>query len=191
MNMNVQECWNKLWARPQARWRLGIPLGGILLLLLGMLALPAYNGMMYYTSTNEFCYGCHVGMDTVVEEYEASPHFFNRTGVKVTCADCHLPRATGPKILAKIEATADVYHQLVGTIDLDNFEQHRPTMAQHVWDDMRATDSRECRHCHAFERMDPERQDRHTAKRHAPDKVEGKTCIDCHQGVAHKMPKME
>jgi nitrate/TMAO reductase-like tetraheme cytochrome c subunit len=187
--MSFKQWLNNLWEKPSSRWRLGIPLGGILLFVIGLLALPVYNGAMYYTSTNEFCYSCHIGMDTVVEEYHESPHFKNRSGFRATCADCHIPHETLPKIITKIKATADVYHKLMGTINLENFEEHRPALAQKVWDRMAKTDSRECKNCHAFERMDASLQDKRTAKRHAPDKVEGKSCIDCHQGVAHAMPK--
>lgn len=187
--MSIKERCKKLWEQPSAKWRFGIPLGGILLFLIGLMALPVYNGAMHYTSTNEFCYSCHVGMDTIVEEYEASPHFHNRAGIKVTCADCHIPRETIPKIITKVKATADVYHKLMGTITLENFEEHRPALAEHVWQKMSETGSRECMNCHAFERMNHELQDKRTPKRHAPEKVEGKTCIDCHKGIAHKMPQ--
>lgn len=171
------------------RLRMRLFLGGGLLFFIGFMALPVYNGAMHYTSTNEFCYGCHVGMDTVVEEYHASPHFKNRTGVLATCADCHIPRETIPKIIAKVKATADVYHKLMGTITLENFEEHRPKMAQKVWDYMKETQSRECINCHAFERMDISLQGRRTAKKHTAERIEGKSCIDCHKGVAHALPK--
>ena len=187
--MSFKQWLSSLWERPSAKWRLGIPLGGIILLVIGFMALPIYNGAMHYTSTNEFCYGCHIGMDTVVEEYEASPHFKNRSGVLASCADCHIPHETIPKIITKVKATADVYHKLMGTITLENFEEHRPALAQKVWDDMSETGSRECKNCHSLERMDESVQDRRTTKNNAPEKVEGKTCIDCHQAIAHKMPK--
>ncbi len=185
----MKEWFSRLWKQPKARWRLGVPLGGLLFFIVGFSALPVYNGAMHYTSTNEFCYGCHIGMDTVVEEYHDSIHFRNRSGVIATCADCHIPRETLPKISAKVAATADVYHKIMGTITLENFEEHRPALAQGVWEKMRETGSRECTNCHAFERMDVAKQNKRTARRHAPEKTKGKTCIDCHQGVAHNMPK--
>ncbi len=181
----------KIWEKPSSRWLFGIPLGGFLLFGAGLLALPVYNGAMHYTSTNDFCYGCHIGMDTIVEEYESSIHFYNRAGVKVTCADCHIPHETIPKIITKIKATADVYHKLAGTITLENFESKRLEMAEGVWAKMSDSGSRECRNCHDFARMDPEAQDKRTAKRHSQEKVEGKTCIDCHKGIAHKLPQTE
>ena len=51
---------------------------------------------------------------------------------------------------------------------------------------MKETDSRECRNCHAFDTMKPEKQKKRAAKQHASAREEGLTCIDCHKGIAHK-----
>jgi cytochrome c-type protein NapC len=62
-------------------------------------------------------------------------------------------------------------------------------MANAVWAKMKANDSRECRECHALESMDLAHQSKSAAKRHARvQKQGGKTCIDCHTGVAHQQP---
>jgi cytochrome c-type protein NapC len=53
---------------------------------------------------------------------------------------------------------------------------------------MKATDSRECRNCHDFESMDYSVQAA-PRQRPAPEGFdEGKTCIDCHKGIAHSLP---
>jgi nitrate/TMAO reductase-like tetraheme cytochrome c subunit len=41
--------------------------------------------------------------------------------------------------------------------------------------------------------MDLEKQDKSAQKKHTADYVRetGKTCIDCHKGIAHKLPKGE
>jgi nitrate/TMAO reductase-like tetraheme cytochrome c subunit len=53
---------------------------------------------------------------------------------------------------------------------------------------MKATDSRECRNCHAAESMDPHKQS--TAAQIMPEAMKnGATCIDCHKGIAHTLPK--
>ena len=54
---------------------------------------------------------------------------------------------------------------------------------------MKASDSRECRNCHTFASMDTEKQVRPAKRRHAEAQQQGKTCIECHQGIAHKLPK--
>ena len=61
-------------------------------------------------------------------------------------------------------------------------------MASRVWEKMRANDSRECRSCHAWDSMDMSEQDRSARKRHGRARDEGKTCIDCHKGIAHEEP---
>ena len=53
---------------------------------------------------------------------------------------------------------------------------------------MRKTDSRECRNCHDFTAMDLSEQDRSARKKHAKAPERGKTCIDCHKGIAHEYP---
>jgi len=56
---------------------------------------------------------------------------------------------------------------------------------------MKARDSIECRNCHSFEGMNLEVQDKSAKKKHAQAMVpgSGKTCIDCHKGIAHNLPK--
>ncbi len=61
-------------------------------------------------------------------------------------------------------------------------------MAEHVWDYMEKTDSRECRNCHSEEAFVLEEQAEKAAKAHVTGPEEGKTCIDCHKGIAHKTP---
>jgi cytochrome c-type protein NapC len=142
------------------------------------------------SATNEmaFCTSCH-SMKTVFEEYKESPHYKNASGVRATCADCHVPEEFGPKMVAKVRAAKDVYHEILGTIDTpEKFEAYRWKMANKVWDRMMAHDSRECRTCHAFDQMDLSLQDRSARKRHARAEDEGKTCIECHKGIAHEEP---
>jgi len=56
---------------------------------------------------------------------------------------------------------------------------------------MKATDSRECRGCHSVQTMDVELQDTSARKKHDVErmKAKGETCVDCHQGVGHDLPK--
>ncbi|PMR77099.1 NapC/NirT family cytochrome c [Billgrantia endophytica] len=70
------------------------------------------------------------------------------------------------------------------------FEGKRLELAQRVWRTMERTDSRECRNCHDFEYMDYMDQSERALQRHLQGEAEGKTCIDCHKGVAHKLPDM-
>jgi cytochrome c-type protein NapC len=51
------------------------------------------------------------------------------------------------------------------------------------------TDSRECRNCHNLDYMDFTVQEKCSRKRHAVAIEKDKTCIDCHKGIAHELPK--
>lgn len=164
-----------------------------ILILLGVGFAMAMASSMTLETTNdtEFCTSCH-SMQWVKEEWMESVHYSNISGVRANCSDCHVPHATGPKLVAKLRAAKDVWGEITGAIDTEEkFEVHRWEMANRVWDRMKATDSRECQSCHTAEAMDLAEQDRSARKKHKKI-VAGnsdKTCIDCHKGVAHEVPK--
>ena len=165
--------------------RLGIP---ALVFAAGIVFAGLFNMGMAYTNTTEFCTSCH-SMKWNLEEWQDSEHFLNHAGVRIGCSSCHVPKAFFPKMKAKIMAYKDVLHEILGTIDSkEKFEKHRWTMASRVWARMKATDSRECRTCHSWEAMAMDEQDKVARKKHGRARDEGKTCIDCHRGVAHELP---
>ena len=128
-------------------------------------------------------------MKTNLEEYKETVHYKNASGVQATCSDCHVPKQFLPKMFAKIMAAKDVYHEILGTIDTpEKYEARRWEMANRVWAKMKATNSRECRNCHQFENMDLTEQSRSARSRHGNAPDAGKTCIDCHKGIAHEEP---
>ena len=53
---------------------------------------------------------------------------------------------------------------------------------------MAKTDSRECRNCHSEAHFVLKDQEEKAARVHVTGPLEGKTCIDCHNGIAHKTP---
>jgi cytochrome c-type protein NapC len=53
---------------------------------------------------------------------------------------------------------------------------------------MKARDSLECRNCHSAAAMDPHKQSQ-AAQVMAEAIKGGMTCIDCHKGIAHRLPK--
>lgn len=157
----------------------------------GILFLGGFHTVVGQTNTLGFCTSCHE-MGQVAEEYMQSAHYKNAAGVRAICADCHVPKDWGPKIVRKIQASNDIYHTVLGTIDTpEKFEAKRLQLAERVWARMRANDSRECRSCHAFASMDFHKQDRRAARKmkKVVDSNTGETCIECHKGVAHKLPK--
>jgi cytochrome c-type protein NapC len=156
----------------------------------GILFWGGFNTGMEATNKLEFCIGCHEMRDNVYKEYKETIHFSNRTGVQAVCSDCHVPKDWTHKIIRKIQASKEVWGKITGVIDTpEKFAAHRIEMATREWERMKSTDSRECRNCHSFEAMSEEKQRRTPFKKHMAAKAEGKTCIDCHKGIAHQLPK--
>jgi cytochrome c-type protein NapC len=154
----------------------------------GIVFAGLFNVGLAYTNEMEFCTSCHT-MQTPLKELQENVHYKNASGVQATCADCHVPEAFFPKMVAKVIAAKDVYHEIIGTIDTpEKFEAYRWKMANRVWDKMKATDSRECRNCHEFGNMDLTEQGRSARSKHGNAEDKGQTCIDCHKGVAHEEP---
>jgi cytochrome c-type protein NapC len=162
--------------------------GASVIFAAGIVFTGAFNVGLGYTNKMEFCVSCH-SMQVNLKEYKETPHYKNASGVRATCADCHVPKEFGPKMVAKVMAYKDVLHEILGTIDTkEKYEAHRWEMAVRVWDKMKRTDSRECRTCHSMDSMDLSEQDKSARRRHGRAEDEGKTCIDCHKGIAHEEP---
>jgi len=160
-----------------------------LVIVAGMLVSIGLSQVIDSTTTESFCISCHEMKATVYEEYKSSVHDINRAGIKVTCSDCHLSKRLLPKLKAKIFAIKDVYHHLIGSIDTpEKFEAHRLTMAKRVWAYLEESQSETCRGCHKIIAMDFEEQTGRAARKHKTMLTEGKSCIDCHKGIAHELP---
>jgi cytochrome c-type protein NapC len=143
-----------------------------------------------WTNTETFCIGCHEMRDNVYAEFKDTIHDKNRTGVRATCPDCHVPRGVVPTLKAKVGASFELWGKITGAINTkEKFEAQRHTLATHVWARMKASDSLECRNCHHADAWDEEKQSERAKARHAKAKAEGLTCIDCHFGIAHKEPE--
>lgn len=153
----------------------------------GIVFWGGFNTAMEATNTMPFCISCHEMRDNVYKEYSSTIHYQNRTGVQATCADCHVPKEWIYKFMRKIQATNELFHWALGSVNTsEKFDSKRLTLATHVWDSMKRTDSRECRNCHTIESMNPEFQRPRARKSHLAAMETGNTCIDCHKGIAHK-----
>jgi nitrate/TMAO reductase-like tetraheme cytochrome c subunit len=181
----------RIWStvrRPNTKMAAGtlVLIGVVGALVIGIL----FKETMKYTNSTEFCTTCHT-MQFPYAEAKTSVHFANRSGVGPGCADCHVPKEFFPLMRAKAMAVKDIYHHLMGSSNtIEKFEARRLQMATHVWEKMRATDSRECRNCHQWDRMEPTKQKLRAQTQHAEAQAKGETCIDCHHGVAHKKPEV-
>ena len=143
-----------------------------------------------WTNTEKFCIGCHEMRDNVYTEYQQTIHYANRSGVRAICSDCHVPHEWTPKLVRKLQASKELWGKLTGYVDTaEKFEAHRMELATHEWARMKAVDSRECRNCHSFEAMSSDKQRQSVYNKHMKAKADGQTCIDCHKGIAHHLPK--
>ena len=183
----IRRMWRSL-RRPSAKW-------SVLTLLVvgfvgGILFWGGFNTGMEATNRMEFCIGCHEMRDNVYQEYTQTIHYANRSGVRAICSDCHVPHAWGPKAVRKIQASREVWGALTGYVDTpEKFDAHRMELATHEWDRMKSVDSRECRNCHSFEAMSGDKQKQSVFTKHTKANADGQTCIDCHKGIAHRLPK--
>jgi cytochrome c-type protein NapC len=178
----------RVWARVK---RIG-PWTAVGLVALGIALWGGFNWSLELTNTETFCISCHEMQENVFKEYQYTVHYTNRTGVRATCPDCHVPKAWHHKMVRKIQASNEPWHHLLGTVDTpEKFNAKRLELAGHEWDRMKRTDSRECRNCHHYESMDYTEQGRRAVERHAKGFAEGETCIDCHKGIAHALPPIE
>lgn len=190
--MAAQESGKQGWwatlRKPSAKYSLlGLLVAGF---FGGIVFWGGFNTVMEATNTMAFCTSCHEMRDNAYEEYKYTIHYSNRTGVRATCSDCHVPKDWTRKVVRKVQASYEIWGKMTGKIDTpEKFEAHRMEMAQREWARMKASNSIECRNCHDFEAMSPELQKKTPYKKHMEAKAAGQTCIECHQGIAHKLPK--
>lgn len=177
-------------SRPSRFFSLGfLTLGGF---VCGVLFWGGFNTALELTNTEQFCISCHEMETNVYEELTRTVHFSNRSGVRATCPDCHVPHDWTDKIARKMQASKEVWGHLFGTISTrSEFLDHRLELAKHEWARLKANDSLECRNCHSAIAMDLTRQGTRAAEIHTRYLLSGdRTCIDCHKGIAHELPDM-
>ncbi len=100
-----------------------------------------------------------------------------------------MPKEWNHKVVRKIHATKELFHHFLGSVSTPaKFNAKRIELAKNEWRRMKTTDSRECRNCHKFEYMDYFAQETRASRTHQEALSKGKTCIDCHHGIAHTLP---
>ncbi|MEJ1963630.1 MAG: NapC/NirT family cytochrome c [Gammaproteobacteria bacterium] len=128
-------------------------------------------------------------MSTPFQEYTQSVHYSNAHGIRATCGDCHVPPTFLPGLMRHLAATKEVWGHVRGELDTPaKYESQRAAMAQKIWLELKANDSAECRSCHTPAAMALAKQPPMAARSHSSMAKSGQTCIDCHTGVAHKLP---
>ena len=152
----------------------------------------AWEHALEITNTEKFCTGCHEMRDNPFPDLKRTIHYTNRSGVRAMCSNCHVPHDWTDKIARKMQASKEVWAKIFGTIDTrEKFLDKRLELAQHEWTRLKANNSLECRNCHDYDYMDFTRQSPRASNMHSRYLVGGeKTCIDCHKGIAHRLPDM-
>ena len=179
----IKKFWNFL-VNPSTRY----PVLGLLLvgLAAGVFTVLAYDYTMYATSTEEFCTSCHEMADNPGMMLVGTTHHMNRSGVRPTCSDCHVPKEFGPKLVRKIEASREVWGAITGIIDTpEKYAAHAPAMKERELNRLRANDSQECRNCHDTRHMLASLQTTKAQNFHKAGEKMEKTCVDCHAGLTH------
>jgi cytochrome c-type protein NapC len=155
-------------------------------LVLGVAGVLAFNATMHATSSEAFCTSCHEMTNNPYAQLQETSHFSNPSGVHASCSDCHVPKEFLPKMVRKIQASREVWGHLTGVIDTpEKYAAHAPVMKAREIARLTANDSQECRNCHSAERMLPSSQSARARKYHLAMEEQGRTCIECHSGIAH------
>jgi cytochrome c-type protein NapC len=181
----------KMAARPSIYFSIGfLTLGGF---IGGIIFWGGFNTALEVTNTERFCISCHEMRDNPYAELKTTIHYSNRSGVRASCPDCHVPHEWTDKIARKTQASKEVWGKIFATIDTrEKFLDKRLELAQHEWKRLKANDSLECRNCHNLQFMDFTRQSPRATEQHGTALAKGeKTCIDCHKGIAHQLPDMK
>lgn len=176
--------------RPSHYLSLGfLTIGGF---VAGIIFWGGFNTALELTNTEAFCISCHEMRDNVYVELQSTIHFTNRSGVRAKCPDCHVPHDWTDKVARKMQASKEVWGKIFGTINTrEKFEAARLELAQHEWARLKANNSLECRNCHGYDYMDFTRQSARAAAQHSTMLASGQlTCIDCHKGIAHRLPAL-
>ena len=178
----------KIINRPSMHFSLGfLTVGGF---VCGIAFWGAFNTALEFTNTETFCTSCHSHEAFLYPELKQTIHFTNRSGVRAKCSDCHVPHEWTIKMARKIQASKEVWAHIFGSIGTEEkFRARRLELAQHEWARFKANDSLECRNCHSYESMDFTRQSQRAVAMHSTYLAnKERTCIDCHKGIAHRLP---
>ncbi len=174
--------------KPSTTISLGIiSLGGF---IAGVIFWGGFNTALELSNTEEFCISCHEMENNVYQELQQTVHWSNHAGVRARCPDCHVPHNWTDKIARKMQASKEVWGKIFGTINTkEKFEAKRLYLAQNEWDRFKANNSLECKNCHDYDSMDFDKMSR-TARVQMKSAAErDQSCIDCHKGIAHKLPE--
>lgn len=156
-------------------------------LVIGIISIPVVDQVDVYFSSNKFCASsCHEMESTVYKELQSSTHWTTSTGVRPSCADCHVSERLVPAMWDHFLGMKELIVHITSDVSKPgNFDKnYRVETANRVRLRMLANDSKNCRTCHDMTAIKPKRK--RGQKQHA-EAIESKTtCIACHYDLVHK-----
>ena len=177
----LQEWWYREFRRMIGAW-----VFVVVLLSLGAFSVASIDFTDYVFSHNTFCGNvCHVMESTVYQELQESSHWNTPTGVRATCADCHVDGRLSLAMVDHFLGTGELFVNLTNDFSKPgSFEKFRPGAADRERFKFIGNDSKKCRSCHVMEAIKPERIRGQNQHKEAVEK--GITCILCHYNLVHK-----
>jgi nitrate/TMAO reductase-like tetraheme cytochrome c subunit len=140
------------------------------------------------TSSEAFCTTCH-SMELAAKTYRLSRHYNPVSGVRASCADCHVSEGIFAATWDHIMGGKDLLVQISGKLFGPDYDDpvinalHLPESAFAARKWFKDNDSASCRRCHVLEAIQGERADTNAIHR---EETRGKSCIDCHINLVHR-----
>lgn len=158
----------------------------IVIVAVGALFMASLDFTDYIFSRNAFCGNvCHVMESTVYQELKTSKHWNTPTGVRPTCADCHVSGRLTFAMVDHFLGTGELFVNLTNDFSKPgSFEKFRPDAANRERFKMLSNNSEGCRSCHVMEAIKPKRIRGQNAHKDAMEK--NVPCIACHYNLVHK-----
>lgn len=177
----IQDWWYREFRRIIGAW-----VFAVVVLFIGAFFIVAVDTTDYLFSTNAFCGTfCHVMESTVYKELQESTHWTTPTGVRATCADCHVSGRLSFAMVDHFIGTGELFVWLTNDFSKPgSFEEFRPAAANRERFKMLGNNSETCSHCHVMEAIKPKRIRGQNAHKDAMDK--NVPCIACHYNLVHK-----
>jgi len=154
--------------------------------ILGIIVVLCGNKAMHHYGTDEYCESCHVHPHAV-DSWKKSSHYYNQSGVRVHCIDCHLPPKGNFNHFKEKARTGlhDVW--AYWTKDSADFKWEEKKQLEYA---VNIVYNESCKECHA--NLFPKGLSDEGGTAHlyyeANEKKLNLQCISCHLDVGHYNP---
>ncbi len=153
--------------------------GTLLLLLVIILFCAAFQGIQYFTSTNQFCASCHE-MKFSYQYYKNSIHGSNSLGISVNCVDCHIPVSLKGYLKVKgIDTLKDAYKHFFHPVKTEEeWLEKKEELDEYA---RKSVENANCMKCHKNAKPKSEEG----KEMHDEMDLESDKCVDCHTDMFH------